>query len=252
MKNKRYRELAAILVMMTMTAGSITTVAAETETTAEEETTAETETDEPETETAEDADSEAAEAADIQSQAAALEVTDRFAQQTAVDEALLQEASNGYSLDEALIVVNPYGMSPLSAVAVFSTEEACGGTVTVKGKSAENDVTGTFEEATEHIVPIYGLYNNDTTEVVITLDDGTSATFEVTTEDIGVDYGTIQTEMKSEASYDYSNLTFVCSTMGTLYGVDAAEISDSLPILAELSEFTSWRTGIFSCLHPMC
>ena len=95
MKNKRYRELAAILVMMTMTAGSITTVAAETETTAEEETTAETETDEPETETAEDAenaDSEAAETADTQSQATALEVTDRFAQQTAVDEALLQEA----------------------------------------------------------------------------------------------------------------------------------------------------------------
>lgn len=227
MKNKRYRELAAILVMMTMTAGSITTVAAETETAAETEpaaeATAETETaDETETETAGDADSEAAETADTKSQAAALEVTDRFAQQTAVDEALLQEASNGYSLDEALIVVNPYGMSPLSAVAVFSTEEACGGTVTVKGKSAENDVTGTFEEATEHIVPIYGLYNNDTTEVVITLDDGTSATFEVTTEDIGVDYGTIQTEMKSEASYDYSNLTFVCSTMGTLYGVDAA------------------------------
>lgn len=106
MKNKRYRELAAILVMMTMTAGSITTVAAETEITAEEETTAETETDEPETETAEDAenaDSEAAETADTQSQAAALEVTDRFAQQTAVDEALLQEASNGYSLDEALL-----------------------------------------------------------------------------------------------------------------------------------------------------
>ena len=78
MKNKRYRELAAILVMMTMTAGSITTVAAETEITAEEETTAETETDEPETETAEDAenaDSEAAETADTQSQAAALEVT---------------------------------------------------------------------------------------------------------------------------------------------------------------------------------
>ena len=54
MKNKRYRELAAILVMMTMTVGSITTVAAETEITAEEETTAETETDEPETETVAD------------------------------------------------------------------------------------------------------------------------------------------------------------------------------------------------------
>ena len=211
MKNKRYRELAAILVMMTMAAGSVTTVTAQENT----ETAA---TEEGET----DAAVEAADASDAKSQATALEVTDRFAQQTAVDEALLQEAQNGYSLEEALIVVNPYGTSPLSAVAVFSTEEACGGTVTVKGKSAENDVTGTFEAETDHIVPIYGLYNNDTTEVVISLDDGTSAAFEVTTEDINVDYGTITAEMKSEASYDYTNLTFVCSTMGSLYAVDAA------------------------------
>ena len=211
MKNKRYRELAAILVMMTMAAGSVTTVTAQENT----ETAA---TEEGET----DAAVEAADASDTKSQATALEVTDRFAQQTAVDEALLQEAQNGYSLEEALIVVNPYGTSPLSAVAVFSTEEACGGTVTVKGKSAENDVTGTFEAEKDHIVPIYGLYNNDTTEVVISLDDGTSAAFEVTTEDINVDYGTITAEMKSEASYDYTNLTFVCSTMGSLYAVDAA------------------------------
>lgn len=54
------------------------------------------------------------------------------------------------------------------------------------------------------------------------MDDGTSAAFEVTTEDINVDYGTITAEMKSEASYDYTNLTFVCSTMGSLYAVDAA------------------------------
>lgn len=211
MKNRRYRELAAILVMMTMAAGSVTTVTAQENT----ETAA---TEEGET----DAAVEAADASDTKSQATALEVTDRFAQQTAVDEALLQEAQNGYSLEEALIVVNPYGTSPLSAVAVFSTEEACGGTVTVKGKSAENDVTGTFEAEKDHIVPIYGLYNNDTTEVVISLDDGTSAAFEVTTEDINVDYGTITAEMKSEASYDYTNLTFVCSTMGSLYAVDAA------------------------------
>ena len=228
MKNKRYRELAAILVMMTMAAGSVTTVTAEENA----ENSAETEVTESEEGVA-DAALEASDAlgtaekkavgeSDTESQATALEVTDRFAQQTAIDEALLQEAQNGYSLEEALIVVNPYGTSPLSAVAVFSTEEACGGTVTVKGKSAENDVTGTFEAEKDHIVPIYGLYNNDTTEVVITLDDGTSATFEVTTEDINVDYGTITAEMKSEASYDYTNLTFVCSTMGSLYAVDAA------------------------------
>ena len=149
-------------------------------------------------------------------------MTDRFAQQTSIDEALSQEVQNGYPLEEALIVVNPYGTSPLSAVAIFSTEESCGGTVTVKGKSSENDVTGTFEAEKDHIVPIYGLYNNDTTEVVINLEDGTSATFEVATEDINVDYGTIQTKMKTETNYDYENLTFICSTMGSLYAVDAA------------------------------
>ena len=202
MKNKRYRELAAVLIMMTMAAGSVVTVAAEKN----------VET----VETAEEVDVENI------SETSYLEVTDRFAQQTSIDEALSQEVQNGYPLEEALIVVNPYGTSPLSAVAIFSTEESCGGTVTVKGKSSENDVTGTFEAEKDHIVPIYGLYNNDTTEVVINLEDGTSATFEVATEDINVDYGTIQTKMKTETNYDYETLTFICSTMGSLYAVDAA------------------------------
>lgn len=202
MKNKRYRELAAVLIMMTMAAGSVVTVAAEKN----------VET----VETAEEVDVENI------SETSYLEVTDRFAQQTSIDEALSQEVQNGYPLEEALIVVNPYGTSPLSAVAIFSTEESCGGTVTVKGKSSENDVTGTFEAEKDHIVPIYGLYNNDTTEVVINLEDGTSATFEVATEDINVDYGIIQTKMKTETNYDYENLTFICSTMGSLYAVDAA------------------------------
>ena len=114
MKNKRYRELAAVLIMMTMAAGSVVTVAAEKN----------VET----VETAEEVDVENI------SETSYLEVTDRFAQQTSIDEALSQEVQNGYPLEEALIVVNPYGTSPLSAVAIFSTEESCGGTVTVKGK----------------------------------------------------------------------------------------------------------------------
>ena len=202
MKNKKFMEMAVTFMTMAMAVGVITAVTpkekVEAAETAEEAQTAE------------------------ETQSRQLEVTDRFAQQKSIDEALLQEAQNGYSLEEALIVVNPYGTSPLSAAAIFSTEEACGGTITVKGKSPENDVTGTFEPEKNHIVPIYGLYNNDTTEVVITLDDGTSATFQVTTEDINVDYGTISAEMKNEESYDYTNLTFVCSTMGSLYAVDGA------------------------------
>lgn len=86
--------------------------------------------------------------------------------------------------------------------------------MTVKGKLQENDVTGTFEAETDHMVPIYGLYSGQATEVVITLDDGTTTTFSVETEPVNVDLGTIQADMIDESSYDYSELTFVCSTMG--------------------------------------
>lgn len=101
---------------------------------------------------------------------------------TAIDEALQQEASAGYSFEEPNVIVNPYGNSPLTAVAAFHTDKELGGTVTVKGKDEKNDITGTFEAATDHLVPIYGLYNGATTEVVLTLEDGTSTTVEVTTE----------------------------------------------------------------------
>nr|WP_296040461.1 aryl-sulfate sulfotransferase [uncultured Blautia sp.] len=162
------------------------------------------------------------EAADKEDTSAVLEKTDIFTSQKETDQALLAEAKNGYSLEEALIVIDPYGTSPLTAVAVFSTEEEVGGTVTVKGKSSENDITGTFEAAKDHIVPIYGLYNGDTTTVEITLDSGESASYEVTTEAVQADYGEIKTEVSDPDSYDYSNLTFLCSAMGSVYGVDAA------------------------------
>ena len=162
------------------------------------------------------------EAADKEDTSAVLEKTDIFASQKETDQALLAEAKNGYSLEEALIVVDPYGTSPLTAMAVFSTEEEVGGTVTVKGKSSENDITGTFEAAKDHIVPIYGLYNGDTTTVEITLDSGESASYEVATEAVQADYGEIKAEVSDPDSYDYSNLTFLCSAMGSVYGVDAA------------------------------
>ena len=112
-------------------------------------------------------------------------------------------------------------------------------------------MTGTFEAEKDHIVPIYGLYNNDTTEVVINLEDGTFATFEVATEDINVDYGTIQTKMKTETNYDYENLTFICSTMGSLYAVDAAGIFRFIQLWVVPLESTNWKMAICLCLLLM-
>ena len=151
-----------------------------------------------------------------------LEKTDIFENQNQIDEAFKSELDNKYPLENALIVVNPYGTSPLSAVAVFSTEEETGGTITAKGKSPENDIVGNIESAKDHIVPIYGLYNGDTTTVEISLEDGEKSSFEVTTEKTEMDCGDVKMEIFDEANYDYSNLSLLCSTMGSVYAIDGA------------------------------
>lgn len=151
-----------------------------------------------------------------------LEAEEAFLSQTTVDEGLQAEAQSGYSFEEPSVILDPYGTSPLTAVVVFSTEEEMGGTITVKGKAPENDISGSFEAGTEHIVPVYGLYNGDTTQVEMILDDGTSNTLEITTEKLDINVGTIEVDMKDSSSYDYSNLTMVCSAGGSLYAVDGA------------------------------
>ena len=54
------------------------------------------------------------------SDATPLEVTDVFASQNSIDEALKKEAESGYSFEEPSIIVNPYGTAPLTAVIVFN------------------------------------------------------------------------------------------------------------------------------------
>lgn len=157
-----------------------------------------------------------------QEENAAAENEEDWSEQNSIDEALKAELQNGYTAEEPLVVVNPYGTSPLTAVAIFTTEEELGGTVTVKGKDEANDITGTFEAATEHIVPIYGLYSGDTTEVVLTLEDGTETKLEVTTDKTETEIGEIKTTTYDEEAYDNTCLTLVCSTNAGLYALDQA------------------------------
>lgn len=151
-----------------------------------------------------------------------IEEEDPFESQTSIDEALAQEAENGYSFEEPSVILDPYGTSPLSAVIVFSTEEEMGGTITVKGKAPENDISGTFPAERNHIVPVYGLYNGETTQVELALEDGTTNTVEITTEKLDINIGTIEIDMKDSTAYDYSSLTMVCSSGGSLLAVDGA------------------------------
>lgn len=102
--------------------------------------------------------------------------TDRVQHSLEIDKAIQDVLDNNTytfdSLTDSDIIVNAYGDSPLTALALFNTEQDCKVKVTVTGDSKETDVTGTVDELTKvHRVPIVGLYANRTNKVVIDLLD---------------------------------------------------------------------------------
>lgn len=69
------------------------------------------------------------------------EVLDRYKQQSEIDSKLKAEYESGeYSLDDPFVVVNPYGISPLTALVMFDTDEEVQVAVKVIGHQVEENV----------------------------------------------------------------------------------------------------------------
>ena len=71
------------------------------------------------------------------------------------------------------VVVNPYLINPLCALVMFTTPTAVAPTLTVHGKRYEREnLTHTFKAATEHFLPVLGLYEDFTNTVTVSLPGG--------------------------------------------------------------------------------
>ena len=75
--------------------------------------------------------------------------------------------SEGYTIDNPNIIVNPYEISPLTALVIFETEEEVAPTVTIVGKDDNTTFTHEFESNTVHYLPIYGLYADSENKIII-------------------------------------------------------------------------------------
>ena len=75
--------------------------------------------------------------------------------------------AKGYSLDNPKVVVNPYDISPLTALVMFETDKSEEVTVTIRGKDTLSTFTKTFEETKEHYIPVYGLYPDEENTVIL-------------------------------------------------------------------------------------
>lgn len=92
----------------------------------------------------------------------------------------------GYTLDNPNVILNPYGISPLTAIILFETEEELPVTITVEGKDENSTYINTFESTKKHYLPIYGLYSNTINYVHVKCGNITK-TIEITTEPLPIE-----------------------------------------------------------------
>jgi len=102
-----------------------------------------------------------------------LEVHQMIQDQARIDQDILAEFEAGnYTVEDPLIVIDPYKDAPLSALVLFKTTEPVTVSIHVAGKTADVDVNTSFQEpTTTHILPIYGLYAGYANSVTLTATD---------------------------------------------------------------------------------
>ncbi len=128
--------------------------------------------------------------------------------QEKTDALILSELRSGvYTAEEPLLLDDPYGCSPLTALAVFTTEEPARVSIRVHGKTSDADITNDFPALeTEHLIPIYGLYADflNTVTLTVTTEGGQKTETTVSIQTDATDPNTIeniiiQTEIHSAA-----------------------------------------------------
>lgn len=95
--------------------------------------------------------------------------------------------NTNYTFEDPNIIVNPYGISPLTALIIFETKDLTTPTVTIKGKDENTTFTHTFTPGKKHILPIYGLYANQDNEVILEI-NGKSQTLHIKTDELPKDF----------------------------------------------------------------
>ena len=134
-------------------------------------------------------------------------------QQEAEEKFLAEFKSGNYILESPLVVKNPYIINPLAAVICFKTDEETSVEITVKGKAVEGDLKHVFAAAKEHVLPIYGLYDDYENTVVLKLASGKISEVKIEVEKLDV------------------NKAHYCKTTPEYFGKDFMLLSSATPLV---------------------
>lgn len=111
-----------------------------------------------------------------------------------------------HTLNNPKVIVNPYEISPLTALVIFETKEAETPSITIKGKDELTTYTHKFKKAKKHYLPIYGLYPGEENTIIITCGNKTKK-LKVTTDNLPKDF-ILPTEVIKEETKLTNDLYF--------------------------------------------
>lgn len=119
--------------------------------------------------------------------------------------------TNGYTIDNPKVLLDPYNASPLTALILFETEEEVSPKITIEGKDKLTTIETEFAKNTKHYLPIYGLYAdyNNKIDISYTLSDGKKITkqVEIQTDKLPDDF-VLPTSVKKDSSKLTNDLYF--------------------------------------------
>lgn len=143
-------------------------------------------------------------------------VLKQLEKQKGIDEWLIAELNSGsHSFEQPLVVLDPYGDSPLTAVVVFETGSPSTVAISIQASDLGCGVDFAFDGyAVRHLIPVYGLYPDTNNEVTISAADAQGRTrtnvLRVRTPALPSDLGRVNVDVVTEQTGDCQpGFTFV-------------------------------------------
>lgn len=129
-------------------------------------------------------------------------VQDIITYQNKVDSTEL--AITSYTIEDPKIIIDPYGISPLTALIIFETKDLTTPKLTVVGKNSDVSVHTTFKPGKVHYLPVYGLYPDYENTVIVTVNNK-NYEFKINTEALPDDFVKATNAEVNSSEIDGSN-----------------------------------------------
>lgn len=138
-----------------------------------------------------------------------------FSNQKSITEKLNAELEKKPTLENPFTIVDPFEISPLTAIAIFTTEEPTQISVVINGKDEYTTIKHTFSNfSKKHIVPIYGLYAgvNNKVDIIAKTKTGEESkkTIELQTDDLPEDISKVKVNVANKEKMKEGLTFFDC------------------------------------------